>query len=113
MKKLESLNDSKIGKAEFNKLLGEVKKLKTKISNPQLSKIINKSTTKIINNIDIVVKNQIDNKVVVQNKTDKIQANKNYIFPTWSDGYDISAPFGNDIIKLFISNKSIKKTYHK
>jgi len=208
MKKLNSLNDSKIGKAEFNKLLEEIKKLKTKISNPQLSKIINKNTTKIINNIDIVVKNQIDNKFVVQNKTDdllyflvagllfiiviliflssrkkeiivnienpnfkevadnnkrdknitlsldkevfyngdklsinfkldskfndwyiygyniddennivpldliesdKIQANKNYKFPTWSDGYDISAPFGDDIIKLFISNKVIKK----
>jgi len=40
---------------------------------------------------------------------DKIVSNKNYIFPTWSDGYDISAPFGDDIIKIFVSNKKIPK----
>jgi hypothetical protein len=40
---------------------------------------------------------------------DKITANKKYRFPTWSDGYDVSAPFGDDIIKIFVSNKAIKK----
>lgn len=40
---------------------------------------------------------------------DKIIANKDYSFPTWSDGYDVSTPFGDDIIKIFVSNKKIKK----
>lgn len=208
MKKLEGLSKSKIGQDEYNKLLKEIKNLKTKISNPQLSQIINKNSTKIINNIDVIVNNQIDNKIVIQNKTDEIlylivgglllviiilvflsnrkkeivvniknpnykeiidikkqdenitlfldknvfyeneklsinftikskfdnwfiygyniddkndivlldliendtiKANTNYKFPTWSDGYDISAPFGDDIIKIFVCNKAIKK----
>ncbi len=40
---------------------------------------------------------------------DKIVSNKEYRFPTWSDGYDVSAPFGEDIIKIFISDKPIRK----
>lgn len=40
---------------------------------------------------------------------DEINANQKYIFPTWSDGYDIASPFGYDIIKIFVSNKAIKK----
>ena len=42
-------------------------------------------------------------------ENDKIVSNKEYRFPTWSDGYDVSAPFGDDIIKIFISDKPIKK----
>jgi len=40
---------------------------------------------------------------------DKIVSNKTYIFPTWCDGYTISEPFGDDIIKIFVSNKKIPK----
>ncbi|MEA3314870.1 MAG: hypothetical protein U9Q30_03315, partial [Campylobacterota bacterium] len=40
---------------------------------------------------------------------DKIVSNRTYSFPTWSDGYDISEPFGDDIIKIFVSNKQIPK----
>jgi len=40
---------------------------------------------------------------------DKIVSNREYRFPTWSDGYDVSAPFGEDIIKIFISDKPIEK----
>ncbi len=40
---------------------------------------------------------------------DKVVSDREYIFPTWSDGYDISEPFGNDIIKIFVSDKKIDK----
>lgn len=76
MKKLDSLYKTKVGQDEYKKLLLEIKNLKTKISNPQLSKIINKNTTKVINNVEVVVNNEINIENKVNNKNHIEIANK-------------------------------------
>jgi hypothetical protein len=55
----------------------------------------------IDDNFDIVFLDLIEDDVVF--------SNSEYIFPTWSDGYDIAEPFGDDIIKVFISDKKLPK----
>jgi hypothetical protein len=55
----------------------------------------------IDDNFDIVFLDLIEDDVVF--------ANSEYIFPTWSNGYDVSEPFGDDIIKIFISDKKLPK----